>query len=156
MKQRFLQLPLRDQLALMILGAALLLYLALMVLVLPLERARDRLQATNDATAQVLHRVDRMAATLQAQRDTAQRPASTRNLSTVLNGSAEALGLRISRLQPNSRGGVQLRLESAAFDALLRWLHGLEEQGLLLEEVSISQVGTAGMVSASLRVSGGP
>jgi general secretion pathway protein M len=75
----------------------------------------------------------------------------------VLTSSAESLGLRISRLQPNSRGGVQLRMESVAFDALLRWLHGLEEQqGLLLEEVSVSQSGAPGIVSASLRVSGPP
>jgi type II secretory pathway component PulM len=153
-KRWFLMLSGRDQLALMVLALALALYLVLMVLVLPLERARDQLAATNIATAAVLQRVDVMAAAIQAQREAGDRPAGSRNLSALLSGSAESAGLRISRLQPNSRGGVQLRFESVSFDALLRWLHGLEDtQGLLLEELSISQTGSSGIVSASLRIS---
>lgn len=154
MKQWFYSLPGRDQLALLLLAVVLLLYLVLMLLVMPLERARDRLSQTNEATAQVLQRVDGMAAAILARRESGARPARSRNLSALLSGSAESAGLRVSRLQPNSRGGVQLRFESVAFDALLRWLHGLEHtQGLLLEELSISQTGNSGIVSASLRVS---
>lgn len=154
--ERFLKLSIRDQLALLVLAVALTLYLVLMLLVLPLENARDQLAQTNRATAEVLQRVDGLAAAILAARAGGERPAAPRNLTSVLTGSADSLGLRISRLQPNSRGGVQLRMESVAFDALLRWLHGLEEQGLLLEEVSVSQSGAPGIVSASLRISGAP
>lgn len=154
MRAWFLALPGRDQLALLILAIVLVLYASLMLLVMPMERARDRLAQTNAATAEVLVRVDGMAAAILAQRETGARPTTAaRNLTTLLNGSAEAAGLRISRLQPNSRGGVQLRFESAPFDSFLRWLHDLEHtQGLLLEELSISQSGSPGIVSASLRV----
>ena len=61
--------------------------------------------------------------------------------------------LQVSRLQPNSRGEIQVRLEGAAFDDLLAWLHDMEQgEGLLVREVSITQAGTVGRVNATVRV----
>jgi len=154
MKQWFFNLTQREQLAVLILAAVVSIWLLAVTLLLPLQRARDNMADTNRATIEALKRVDGLASALQARRDNATRPARSRNLSALLNSSAESAGLRIARLQPNSSGAVQLRFESVAFEALLRWLHDLEQnQGLLLEEVSVSQAGAAGTVSATLRVS---
>jgi type II secretory pathway component PulM len=153
-KQWFLGLTQREQLALMVMAAAIAVWLLLVVLLLPLERERERLADTNRATAEALRRVDELASALRVQRVEAARPASGRNLTALLNSSAEAAGLTINRLQPSSSGAVQLRFEAVSFAALLRWVYSLETgQGLLLEDVSISQAGAAGTVSATLRVS---
>ena len=153
MKQWFLRFSPREQLALLLLTAAVVLWLLFAVAIRPLDRAREQLAQTNAATAESLQRVDRMASAILAQREAGGAPARSRNLTALLNSGAEAAGLRIARLQPNNRGAVQLRLEAVSFDALLRWLHSLESgEGLLIEELSVSQSGAAGFVNASLRV----
>ena len=102
----------------------------------------------------MLQRVDALAAELRERRRSAgDGRAAAPNLTAQLNASADRFGLQIARLQPNSRGAVQLRFEGALLDALLRWIHHLETvEGLLLEELSISQTSSAGVVGATLRV----
>lgn len=155
MKAWFERFTLREQLALLLMTAAIAVYLLVMFALQPLSEARAEMRARNLATAAVLQRVDAMAAQIIALRaqETAT-PGATTNLSALLNERAEAFQLRISRVQPNSRGAVQLRFESAPVEALLRWLYDLESrQGLLVEELSLSQTSSAGVVSATLRVS---
>jgi type II secretory pathway component PulM len=152
-KQWFLRFSSREQVALLLMAAVVLLWLLFVAAIRPLDRARDQLAQTNLATAESLQRVDTMAAAILAQREAGGAPARSRNLTALLNSGAEAAGLRIARLQPNNRGAVQLRLESVSFDAFLRWLHRLESgEGLIVEELSVSQAGAAGFVNASLRV----
>jgi type II secretory pathway component PulM len=154
-KAWFERFTLREQLALLLMTAAIAVYLLVMFALQPLSEARAEMRARNLATAAVLQRVDAMAAQIIALRsqETAT-PGATNNLSALLNERAEAFQLRISRVQPNSRGAVQLRFESAPVEALLRWLYDLESrQALLVEELSLSQTSSAGVVSATLRVS---
>ena len=48
---------------------------------------------------------------------------------------------------------MQVRFESAPLGPLLRWIHDLEsERGLAVEDLSMSQTATAGVVSASARI----
>jgi len=61
----------------------------------------------------------------------------------------------VKRLQPNSRGEVQIRFEGADFDALLRFLEQVEGvSGLTVLDASISSAGDRGGVNATLRISG--
>lgn len=155
MKDWFERFSLRDQLALLIMFSAVFVYVVVLFVVRPLGQAREELSARNAATAAVLRRVDAMATEIQllrgAQSDSGA--ASTVNLSASLNESASRYLLRVSRLQPNSQGSVQLRFESAPLDALLRWIYELETlQGLRVDDVSLSQTSTAGVVSVTLRV----
>ena len=154
MRAWFLRFSLREQVYLLCMAAALGLY-GLFTLVLgPLAAARESAQNRNQVTMQVLQRVDALTAELRERRRSAGdgRPAGP-NLTAPLNASADRFALQIARLQPNSRGAVQLRFEGASLDALLRWIHHLETaQRLLIEELSISQTGSAGVVSATLRV----
>ena len=155
MKDWFLRFSLRDQLALLALGAALLVYLIFMVLIQPLEQSRSEMSARNTATAEALGRVDAMAAEIRALRAAGQsgRAGGNRNLTALLNSSADSFQLPISRLQPNNRGAVQLRFEAVPLESLLRWVHRLESaEGIRVEELSISQTSSAGVVGATLRV----
>ncbi len=154
MKDWFLRFSLREQVYLLIMAVALTVYGLFFLVINPLSDAREELRARNESTAEALHRVDALAAELRSlrQSNTSTRGAG-RNLTAQLNASANRFGLQIARLQPNSRGAVQLRFEAAVLDGLLRWIHQLETvEGLLVEELSFSQTSSAGVVSATLRV----
>lgn len=159
MKSWFLRFPLREQIALLIMSAVVVLYVLVVLLILPQGRAREAMAANNAATAAQLSRVDAMASEIGALRASGTRSNGAANrgprLSSLLNDTASRYALQISRMQPNSRGAVQLRLETAGLDALLRWVHYLEtSEGLVIEEVSLSQTSISGVVSATLRVAG--
>jgi len=153
MRSWFLQLNQREQLSLLVLALAIGLYLLYMLIWSPLDGARDRLAQQNESVATSLQRVDAMVSEITRLRESGARPGARRNLTSLINQSTSALALPVSRLQPNSRGEIQVRLESAAFDDLLTWLYRMEyREGLLVREVSVTQAGSVGRVNATVRI----
>lgn len=153
MRSWFLQLNQREQLSVLVLGLVIGLYLLYMLLWSPLDGARDRLAQQNEGVATSLQRVDAMVSEITRLRESGARPGARRNLTSLVNQSTSALGLPVSRLQPNSRGEIQVRLENAAFDDLLAWLYQMEyREGLLVREVSVTQAGSVGRVNATVRI----
>lgn len=153
MRGWFLQLNQREQLSLLALGLALGLYLLYVLIWSPLDGARDRLAQQNEGVAVSLQRVDAMVSEITRLRESGARPGARRNLTSLINQSTSALALPVSRLQPNSRGEIQVRLENAAFDDLLTWLYQMEyREGLLVREVSVTQAGSVGRVNATVRI----
>ena len=77
------------------------------------------------------------------------------NLTRTLSQASEANGLAVKRLQPNSRGEVQIRFEGVAFDNLLQFLEQIEGvSGLAVLDASVSSAGRSGGVNATFRVAG--
>ena len=153
MKAWFAQLNQREQASLLALGLALALYVLYMFIWSPLDSMRDRLQVQNQGAAGTLQRVDAMVSEVLQLRDSGAHTNSRRNLTSLINQSTSRLQLQVTRLQPNSRGEIQVRLENAAFDDVLLWLHEMEyREGLLVREVSITQAGTVGRVNATVRI----
>ena len=155
MKDWFLKFPLREQVALLLLGGALLLYLIYMLMIRPLGVARTDLANRNAGTAETLQRVDVMVTQIRELRKGAGGSTGprTQNLTALLNESAGRFSLPISRLQPNSRGAVQIRFEAVSLESLLRWIHQLETvDNVAVEELSMTQTSSAGIVGANLRV----
>ena len=153
MREWFLGLNQREQMSVMALGVAVVLYVLFQFVWTPLEQKRESLALQNTAVAQSLVRVDAMVSELQALRDSGANVGTRRNLTSVINQTTGRLNLPVSRLQPNSRGEIQVRLENAAFDDLLKWLHEMEyREGLLVREVSITQGGATGRVDATVRM----
>ncbi len=149
----FARLSQREQLSLLVMGLALVAYLLYMLVWSPLDRRRDQLEGQNRGVAESLQRVDAMVSEIIKLRDDGPRPGQRRNLTSLINQSTTQRQLQVSRLQPNSRGEIQVRLESAAFDAMLAWLYDLESrEGLLVREVSITQSGASGRVNATVRI----
>lgn len=146
----------RDQASLLLLTGVLVIYLAYMLLWSPLATLRDDMSRRNVATAQSLQRVDAMVSEIIELRDSGAGNSNRRNLTSLINQATSRLGLPVSRLQPNSRGEIQVRMEGAAFDDLLAFLHELEyREGLLVLEASVSQAGSSGRVNATVRVGQG-
>ena len=153
MKAWFAQLNQREQMSVLALGLAVALYLIYVLLWSPLASKRDSLELQNHNVAGTLQRVDAMVSELLHLRDTGVQAGSRRNLTSLINQSTSRMQLQVSRLQPNSRGEIQVRMENAAFDDVLAWLHEMEyREGLLVREVSITQAGAVGRVNATVRI----
>lgn len=153
MKDWFAGLNQREQLSLVFLGFALTLYTLYMLAWLPLAERRDQLAAQNKSVAASLQRVDAMVSEIMRLRDGGGANASERNLAALVNQSTARHNLQVSRLQPNSRGDIQVRLENAVFDELLAWLDELENrEGLLVTEVAITPSAAVGRVNVTVRI----
>jgi general secretion pathway protein M len=155
-KDWFLRYNPREQLLLLLMAFFLGAYLLYFMVLTPVAAKRDEMAARNNAAVEVLKRVDGMVSEVLRLRNSSEGVSQKRNLTTLINQSTSALGLPVSRLQPNSRGEIQVRVENASFDDLLKWLHDMEfGQSLLVREVSITQAGSAGRVNASIRIAQG-
>ena len=153
MKDWFAQLNQREQMSLLVLVWPLGLYLLLIIVWSPLASKRDALEVQNSAIAGSLARVDAMVSELLQLRDGGASVNTRRNLTSLINQSTSRMELPVSRLQPSSRGDIQVRLENAAFDDVLEWLHEMEyREGLLVREVSVTQAGSVGRVNATVRI----
>jgi general secretion pathway protein M len=152
-RQWFESLSVRDQIALMILGAAVGLWAFVFLIFIELDGRRERLVNGNQGLAQKLHRVDLKVEQLAVLREGGGDGQV--NLTRTLSQASETHGLTVKRLQPNSRGEVQLRFEGIAFDGLLQFLEQIEgSAGLVVKEASISSAGRSGGVNATLRIAG--
>tara|TARA_R110001592_G_scaffold363371_1_gene685607 strand:- start:224030 stop:224500 length:471 start_codon:yes stop_codon:yes gene_type:complete len=153
LKEWFAGLNQREQLSLVMLGFALGLYLLYMLAWVPLAERRDQLTVQNQATAESLQRVDAMVSEITRLRAGGGAISAQRNLTSLVNQSTNRYNLQVSRLQPNSRGDIQVRLENAIFDDLLAWLDEVENrEGLLVTEVAITRAGDSGRVNVSIRI----
>jgi type II secretory pathway component PulM len=153
MKEWFAQLNQREQMSLLLLGLALGLYLIYMFVWLPLDARREQLALQNTAIAESQVRVDAMVSEVLQLRQSGAQSGARRNLMSVINESTGRLQLPVIRLQPNSRGEIQVRVENASFDDVLKWLYEMEyAEGLLVREVSLTQASTVGRVNVTVRI----
>ncbi len=156
MKQWFTGLTQREQLSLLIMGLAVALYLAFVIFIAPLSQARDRMVVQNRGVAESLQRVEVLVSQILHLRETGNGSSTNRNLTSLVNRSTSSYQLQVNRLQPNSRGELQVRLENAVFDDLIAWLYQVEyKEGLRVLETSITQAGTVGRVNATVRLAQG-
>ena len=156
MKQWFAGLTQREQLSLLIMGLAIALYLVFVLILGPLTEARDRMAQRNQGVAESLQRVDVLVSQILHLRESGADNGARRNLTSMINRSTSSLGLQVNRLQPNSRGEVQVRLENAIFDDLVAWLHQMEYgESLLIREISVTQAGSSGRVNVTVRLAQG-
>ena len=156
MKQWFTGLTQREQLILLIMGLAVALYLAFVIVIAPLSQARDRMVVQNRGVAESLQRVEVLVSQILHLRETGNGSSTNRNLASLVNRSTSSYQLQVNRLQPNSRGELQVRLENAVFDDLIAWLYQVEyKEGLRVLETSITQAGTVGRVNATVRLAQG-
>ena len=153
MKEWFSQLNQREQLSLLLLSLALLVYLLYILVLSPLESEREQLIAQNSAVIESQGRVDAMVSQLLQLREGGAKAGAKRNLTSVINQSTSRLQLPVMRLQPNSRGEIQVRIENASFSDVLKWLNEMEyTESLLVREVSVTPAASAGRVNITVRI----
>jgi type II secretory pathway component PulM len=148
----FMKLTAREQGYLLAVAAALLLYVLLMGIWRPLSEMRDEMSRRNTATEATLSRVQALASELK-QLQAAGVPAGTRNMNQLINSSTADVGIRPSRVSPNSRGETQIRFENVGYSELMHWLYRMEYgEGIAVKEVAINQGDRGGLVKATIRL----
>jgi general secretion pathway protein M len=153
MKEWFSQLNQREQMSLLALGFAVFLYLLYMFIWSPLGARREQLALQNTTIAESRVRVDAIVSQLLELREGGAKTGAKRNLTSVINESTARFQLPVIRLQPNSRGEIQVRVENASFDDVLKWLHEIEyAESLLVREVSVTPASAPGRVNITVRV----
>ncbi|PIE37656.1 MAG: general secretion pathway protein GspM [Gammaproteobacteria bacterium] len=156
MRAWFEEFEQREQVALLLLVGAVLLFLLYRLAYLPLTGARDAVAQENARLQFVLSDVSGIASRINAAQKNQRTGNARKNITRIINQSTTRMQLPVSRLQPNSRGDVQVRLENVALEKVVKWLYFLEhDQQLVLSDVSLSQGSSAGVVSASVRVAEG-
>ena len=152
MKAWFQNLSQREQIYVLLMGAVVALWLVYQLLLAPAAAQRQQMAINNEAAVALLARVDAKVTQLVGLR-AGGSAGDDNNLTAAISRSSELAGLPVRRLQPNSRGEVQVRFESVEYDALVRWLYRIEVvDGLVVVDASISQAGRSGGVNATLRL----
>ncbi|TVZ37275.1 general secretion pathway protein M [Alteromonadaceae bacterium 2753L.S.0a.02] len=144
----------RDQMALIICGGILALYVLYIAMLKPVTGMRDKQLNKNIAQAEALERVRELAATWVNRGDQkGDSNAGGRSLVDLVNSSLQKNNLRMSGMQPSGANDVRLRLEQVPFDNVLAWLYDLEvSQRLQVKDISVATGSNEGLVSVNIRL----
>ena len=152
-REWFNQLSNRDQIAVLILAGVLGFWLLIQLIFVELDGRNQQLLLENSGLRNQLNRVDAKAEQLSSLRSGGM--SERVNLIETVSQAGEAQGLVVKRLQPNSRGEVQVRFEGIPFDGLLKFFEQIEGlSGLIVVDASISAAGSGRGVNATLRIAG--
>ena len=105
----------------------------------PMRAQSAILQAAVEAKQRLLVDLDRLGASSAAHPAGTQPPDQT--LVVVVDSTAQAHGLRITRSRPNGPSGVEVTLQAVPFDVLVAWLMTLH--GTYAVDVESAQLSTA-------------
>ncbi|HEY5647489.1 MAG TPA: type II secretion system protein M [Pseudomonadales bacterium] len=79
--------------------------------------------------------------------------SSERSLMPLLTREANALGIRLNRVQPEADGAVSVVVQAQPFNTLLQWLDRLASaHNIDVERISVDAEGQPGMVNAQIRL----
>lgn len=83
--------------------------------------------------------------------------AGTGSILPAITQAAEAAGIRLARLQPESGGAVSVSLEQQPFDQVVAWLANLSDgNGVRVVQASLDAHRAPGFINAQLRLAAGP
>ena len=156
MKDWLQRFNIREQLSLLLMSGAIALYVLYAWVWTPLDSARDDMALRNQATRESLQRVEALVSEVLALKAAGGTNTSQRNLTSVINQTTRSQNLAVTRLQPNSRGDIQVRMENAPFDDVITWLHAIEQrEKLVIQELSLTRGGGSGLINLTVRISQG-
>ena len=151
LKNRWSELPARDQRILRYSAVIVGLLLFYLLVVDPVHSSRDdaeqRLRSAQEAYAVA----QRQASDLKAAAS-GSSTSSSGSLLTQVESSAQLQGLRnaLQRLQPSGDNQIQVSLEGASYEQLMQWLSGLHRQGVRAQRVDIQQDRNSDLLGAQL------
>lgn len=154
-KQWFNNLPRREQLWVLVLGAVLALYIVFFLMLGPMQESVAKLQRQNDDAQQSLDNVNALVAQFNTlnKANGGSKAALHQNLNRLIDSSVKENNLQMNRFQPSSSGDIQVRFENAVFNNILAWLHQLEvDNAVIIKDLSISPGNAGGLVNVSVRV----
>lgn len=151
--QLYQQLGDRDRIAVLGLGAFLLVVLVYLAVWRPVslwsEGANDRYQRQLSVLEWMRSHADEARAA--AQSAAGQRTGSDSMLS-VVSSTASRAGVKLTRFQPESAGGVSVVIQNQPFNAVVRWIADLDRQQIRVRTLSIERQGQSGLVNARINL----
>lgn len=143
----------REQVALLSLALAAVLFLVWALVLAPIQSKRNQLAAVNTAATQALGKVQIMTAQIQQLRSMGAQGDSGENISGLVDTSLRESGLTMTGFQPGAGGEVRVRLDRANYAALMQWLYEIEEKHhISVRDLSIASTNDPGMVTVNVRL----
>jgi general secretion pathway protein M len=157
-KQWFNNFNTREQLMMVMGGAAVIVYLGYVLLWNPLAISQKNLKIQNQQATETLQKVEALAAQYKKlkQSGLSSKKGSGQSLSQIIDTSVARNQLKMKRFQPSSSGDAQVRFENAEFNHIIAWLYDLENgYGLIVKDLSVTPSNISGYVDVSVRLSQG-
>lgn len=137
--QRWQRLSPRDRLALLALAAFLALVLFYLLLWQPAARGVQSARSAFEEQRSLHAYLQSRAPELRGRELRPRTSVDPARLQGLVTASAAEQGLAIERVDAEGYGAVQVSLQPAPFEQLLRWLQSLEGQGVRIEEAGLER-----------------
>lgn len=137
--QHWQTLTSRDRLALLVLGAFVLLVLGYLSLWQPAQRQAQAARVAFEEQRALYAYLQSRAPELRGRALQPRGNLDPARLQGLVTASAAEQGLVIERLDSESDGAVQVGLQPVPFEQLLRWIQALETQGVTVQEAGLDR-----------------
>jgi general secretion pathway protein M len=147
----------RDRWALGGLAFFLILIVLYIAIVRPINQYRQNATSRYTSNAELVTWIESNRARLSAPNtnDTQVSNRRGRSLVAIFNESSREYQLDISRVEPKAQNMVRLWLDAVKFNDLITWFGVLhEEYGIAIQDISIDQTDTAGVVRVNVTFRG--
>jgi general secretion pathway protein M len=151
------QLSRRDQMALRLLIAAVLVFLAYFLVWRPAVAFHEQALDEREDAAELLAWMQanqsdiRNLATQGSDSSGSSSISTGRELIATVTRSANAAGLSLQRFEPSGNDGMRIWIEDAPFNPIARWLETLSsEYGIVIDQAAIDRDDEPGQVSTRL------
>lgn len=153
LKEKWEALSQRDQLALLAMAFAVVVFLLYAVLYSPIKEKRIKAEVSVAKNTQQLGEVRGLVAQL-SNRSAAESSQGQRSVAEEVGASLREINLPFSNMTPSGSSDVRIRFDSANFNNFMTWLNTMENQrGYSVKEVSINETDNEGFVAVNLRLS---
>lgn len=152
-KEWWSQASSRDQMAVVICGGLLAVYLLYIVMLKPVLNMRDTQLLKTAAQEQALERVRTLAGTWVAHQGGGKQGAEQGNIVEMVDESLRKHQLKMAGMQPSGANDVRVRLEQVPFNNMLAWLYDVEvTHRMQVKDISVATGASTGLVSVNLRL----
>ncbi len=146
LKQKYQALSEREQRLLMVAAVAIVIAIFYFGAWAPLSNGVETARSQQQSQQQLLNWVEdkaRQARRLRQSSSTGRRFSGS--LTQAVNQSTAQYSIPVSRLQPQE-DELQVWVDEAAFDEVLEWLKALEQMGIVILQVDITEADSPGMI----------
>lgn len=143
----------RDQLSLVALAIAVLLYVLFYFILTPVSEMRAAQEQRVASQLAAYDRVKNLASQWKQAQSAGENSGRSATIEQQVERSFSQHGLRVSGFDASGRSGIRVRFDSVSYEKFVAWLHDLEVvQGLKMKDVSVAATPTPGSISASILV----
>ncbi|SFR44069.1 general secretion pathway protein M [Marinobacter daqiaonensis] len=155
---RYDHLPRRDQQALKLMVAALVLALLYFAIWRPVDQYQDQARASRENAAELLAWMQENRIALRelsgkagTTTSNASKPADGRELMATVTSTAREAGLSLQRFEPSGDDAIRVWMEDVPFSQVAAWLERLNNNhGIMIDQAAVDRRNTPGVVSVRL------